>query len=72
MMHDMAIASMEISIRPNAKRVRVELDAAQFERLAADLGLFSRKFLTSIERAEQEIRRGKARRLRSLRDLRRA
>ena len=68
------MATLNVTIRPRPARSRkliVELDADRFERLAAGLGLFSREFLASLERAEREIARGKARRLRSLRDLRR-
>ena len=50
----------------------MELDAERFERLAADLGLFNSEFVSSIERAEKEIAEDKVRRLRSLKDLRRA
>ena len=67
------MATLNLTIRPRQAESRkfiVELDADRFERLAADLGLFSRAFLASIERAEQEVAQGKARRLRSLRDLR--
>lgn len=68
------MATLNFTIRPRQARSRkliVELDADRFERLAAGLGLFSREFLASIERAEREVALGKARRLRSLRDLRR-
>lgn len=68
------MATLNITIRPRQTRSRklvVELDAVRFERLAAGLGLFSREFLASLERAERETAQGKARRLRSLRDLRR-
>ena len=68
------MATLNVTIRPRQARSRkiiVELDADRFERLAADLGLFSRTFLSSLERAEREVAQSKARRLRSLRDLRR-
>ena len=68
------MATLNVTIRPRQLRSRkliVELDADRFERLAANLGFFSKEFLASLERAEREVRQGKARRLRSLRDLRR-
>lgn len=70
----MTSAALNISIRPHVKgkRVTVELDRDRFERLAAGLGFFRPEFLESLERAEREISAGKARRLRSLRDLRRS
>jgi hypothetical protein len=69
------MTTLNLTIRPHQARSRkfiVELDADRFERLAAGLGLFNRQFLASLERAEREIAQGKARRLRSLRDLRRS
>ncbi|MEK7541599.1 MAG: hypothetical protein AAB533_01995 [Patescibacteria group bacterium] len=66
---------LTLTIRPPVKRerrVRVELDAERFERLAADLGFFTPQFIASIDRAEKEIAEGKTKRLRSLKDLRRA
>lgn len=68
------MATLNVTIRPRqagSRKLIIELDADRFERLAAGLGLFSREFLSSLERAERETARGKARRLRSLRDLRR-
>lgn len=66
--------ALTLTIRPIIKRkekVRVELDAEQFERLAAGLGFFNPEFVASIDRAEQEIAERKIKRLRSLKDLRR-
>lgn len=70
----MAISALNISIHRSAKgkRVRVEFDRDRFERLAAGLGFFCPEFLKSIERAEREVSAGRARQLRSLRDLRRS
>lgn len=65
---------LTLTIRPIAKRkqkVRVELDAERFERLAAGLGFFTSQFVASVDRAEKEIAEGKTKRLRSLEDLRR-
>lgn len=53
------------------KKIRIEIDAAQFERLAASLGLFSCEFLQSLDRAECEVTQGRIKKLRSLKDLRR-
>lgn len=67
--------ALTLTIRPALKRkekVRVELDAERFERLAADLGFFSSEFVASVDRAEREITEGKTKRLRSLKDFRRA
>lgn len=60
-----------ISPAAKQKKIRIEIDAAQFERLAANLGLFSREFLQSLDRAEREVTQGRVKKLRSLKDLRR-
>lgn len=65
---------LTLTIRPMRKRkekVRVELDAERFERLAAGLGFFTSEFIASVDRAEREIAEGRTRRLRRLKDLRR-
>lgn len=65
---------LTLTIRPSIKqerKVRVELDAEQFERLAAGLGFFTSQFVASVDRAEKEIAEDKTRRLRSLKDFRR-
>lgn len=67
-----AILPLTIRPRMRGRKFMVEFDRDRMERLAADLGLFRPEFLASLERAEREIARGKTRRLRSLRDLRRA
>lgn len=53
------------------KKIRIEIDAAQFERLVASLGLFNNEFLQSLNRAEREVAHGRIKKLRSLKDLRR-
>lgn len=62
-----------ITVKPSKKRgkIRVELDAEQFERLAANLRLFRSEFLESLNRAENDIKEGNIKRLRGLKDLRR-
>lgn len=67
--------ALTLTIHPISKRrekVRVELDAERFERLAAGLGLFNSEFVASIDRAEREIAEKRTKCLKSLRDLRRA
>ena len=48
----------------------VEFDADRFERIAAALGMFSDDFLESLDRSEKEIKLGKYKKLKSLKDLR--
>lgn len=66
--------TLTLTIRQITRRkekVRVELDAERFERLAAGLGFFTSEFVSSVDRAEREIVEGKTKRLHSLKDLRR-
>jgi len=67
------MATLDVSIRPGAKRrkkIRVEIDTEKFERLSANLGLFDPAFLKSLERAEQDVRKKKLKRISSLKELR--
>lgn len=52
------------------KRFRVEIDRNSFERLADSLDLFRPEFLESLDRAEHEIKNGRVKKLKRLRDLR--
>ncbi len=65
------MATITIEQKPRSKRITVHIDAEKLEQLAASFGLFSPEILESIARSEKDITQGKARRLRSLRDLRR-
>lgn len=53
-----------------SRKVRVEIDADQFERLSATLGLFNPEFLGSLDRAEKDYRAGRYRKVKSLKELR--
>ncbi len=68
----MASLVLNVKTRTRQRKLVVELDADQFERLAANFGFFSSEFFGSLARAEQEIAQGKVQRLRSLRQLRSA
>ncbi|MEK9166423.1 MAG: hypothetical protein AAB846_01685 [Patescibacteria group bacterium] len=65
------MATLTIEQKPSSRKIKVEIDREQFERLASSSGLFNKAFLESLERAEKEVARGKIKHLRSLRDLRR-
>ena len=64
------MASLELTIKKRNHRVLVEMDADRFEKLAADLGFFSKEFLKSLERAEKDVKAGRIRKIQSLRQLR--
>ena len=48
----------------------MEIDAGRFERLAAVFGMFNPAFLSSVARAESDYRAGRAKRIHSLKELR--
>ena len=67
------MASLTITIKPrtnHSRKILVEMDADKFERLAADLGLFSPKFLKSLNRAEKDYKAGRIKKIKSLKELR--
>ena len=65
------MASLEFTItQKSPKKVTIEFDADKFEKLAATFGFFNPEFLKSLDRAEQDIKAGRVKRLRSLKDLR--
>ena len=47
----------------------VELDKIRFERLAASFGFFNPDFLESLDRAEDDYKKGRVRSIKSLKDL---
>jgi hypothetical protein len=67
------MTSLNITIKPqinNQRKILVEMDANKFERLAADLGLFSPEFLKSLERAEKDYKAGRIKKIKFLKELR--
>lgn len=60
---------MPIKVGVRRKKIAVELDVDQFERMAANFGFFSKEFLMSIDQAEKEIEKGEVHKLKSLNDL---
>ncbi len=61
---------MKVAKGKKARTVSVSFDANRFERMAAEFGMFNKSFLQSIDRAERDIRTGRATRINSLRELR--
>lgn len=50
-------------------KILVELDFDKFERLVANFGFFSKPFLDSLDRAEDDYRNGRISKIKSLKDL---
>jgi len=67
----MALLKLRTESRARGGRtVRVDIDADQLERLAANFGFFNPEFLGSIEKAEDDYYAGRARTISSLKELR--
>jgi hypothetical protein len=64
------MASLELTIKKRNHRVLIEMDADQFEKLAADFGFFCKDFLESLEQAEKDAKAGRVRKIESLKELR--
>lgn len=63
---------LPIIINKTKDTFSVKMNRHSMERLADSLGLYSNDFLASIARAEADIRAGRVKKLRNLRDLRSA
>ncbi len=66
------MASLTVIIKPAARdrRVRVEMNAEEFERVAASLGFFNPEFLKGLNRAERDYKAGRVKKIKSLKELR--
>lgn len=65
----MSTTTISINTCVKPQKILVELDAYKFEKLAADLGFFNQDFLASLDRAEEDYQKGRAKKIDSLRDL---
>lgn len=70
MMRHMNTLAIDMKANSKKRTLRVEIDAARLERLAAGLGLFNPDFLDSVARAEKDLRGGRVRKVKSLADIR--
>lgn len=66
----MATLTIDLKKQRGKKKLSVDIDKYQFERLMSALGLFQDGFLESLDRSEKDIKAGRVKKLRSLRDLR--
>ena len=66
------MSTLAFTIKPsvNPHKFTVEIDAIRLERLAANFGMFNPDFIRSLDRSEQDVRAGRVKKLRSLKDLR--
>ena len=67
------MSSLTVTIKPqtnHGKKFLVEMDVDKFERLAANLGFFSPEFIESLDKAEEDVRAGRIKKIKSLKELR--
>ena len=67
------MSSLELTVKQSTasqKKFFIEIDAKKFEKMAALFGFFNPDFLKSLDRAENDYRRGRVENLKSLKDLR--
>ncbi len=63
--------SLPVKVRNRTSQtINMQIDRNAFERLADLFGYFRPEFLQSIDRAEVDIKKGRVKKLRSLKDLR--
>jgi hypothetical protein len=67
------MASLTLTVNPfielRQHKLSVELDAHQFERLAANFGFFNPDFIKSLDRSEADERAGRVKKIKSLSSL---
>lgn len=56
--------------KASSGKYRVEMDINRLERLADPLGLYNPEFLKAMDRSEKDFRKGRYRKINSLKDLR--
>lgn len=67
----MKTATLPLSLSNKGRGVfRIEINRDRLERVVDSLGLFTRGFIESLDRAEEDVRRGRTRSVKSLRSLR--
>ena len=66
------MSSLTVKIEPkmNNKDIVIKMDALKFEKFTASLGLFSAHFLKSLACAENDYKKNKICKIKSLRELR--
>ena len=67
------MVSLPVAIHAKTdKTITIQVDRSRFERLADMFGLYRPEFLRSIDRSSTDIKAGCVKKLRSLKDLRKA
>jgi len=68
------MSTLTVQIRSRAtsksRKFQIELDVDKFERLAASFGLFNPDFLSSLDQADKDYKRGRVKKIKSLKQLR--
>lgn len=64
-----AMATLTILQKPSLRKIRVDVDLNQWERLADILGFYRPSFLKILKQSLKESKQGKVRKIESLREL---
>ncbi len=60
---------LKLKIKQKSSNLVVEMDAGRFEKLAASFGMFNPDFLKSVKRAESDYKKGRVKKIKSLKEL---
>jgi hypothetical protein len=63
------MTTLTVQTKPNSRKINIEIDIDQWERLADVLGFYRPEFLTTLKRSLGESKRGKVEKIKSLREL---
>lgn len=72
-MYLMYMVSLPVTLRSpsvrTSRRMVVEIDVRRLEKLADALGMYNPDFLASLSRAEADVRAGRVKKVKTLKDL---
>ncbi len=63
------MATLTIAQKPSSRRISVEINLDQWEKLADTFGFYRPEFLDTLKQSLKESRAGKVRKIRSLKEL---
>lgn len=63
------MATLTILQKPDSKKLRVDIDLDQWEKLADVFGFYQHSFLKTIRQSLKESKRGRVRKIESLKEL---
>ena len=63
------MTTLTILQKPNSRKIRVDIDLDQWEKLADIFGFYQPSFLKTLKQSLKESRNGKVRKIESLKEL---